>query len=159
MRPVLMTAKDAVKCAVFARSNWWRVPVRAELPEVFFDQVAAEDLEGERIAVTGHRDGAVLDRAIEELLADVGVSAELVPNLPGPALHAAVAGNEVVALMAGPNALPSGVLARRLDPRRVLRFELLWRDEEPSSALAGFIGAATDSAERVPPTRALAAVA
>ena len=140
-------------------SEPWEVLIGTGHPLAGIGPVAAKDLEGERIAVTGHRDGAVLDRAIEELLADVGVSAELVPNLPGPALHAAVAGNEVVALMAGPNALPSGVLARRLDPRRVLRFELLWRDEEPSSALAGFIGAATDSAERVPPTRALAAVA
>ena len=35
--PVLMTDKDAVKCRRFARPNWWRVPVRAELPVVFYD--------------------------------------------------------------------------------------------------------------------------
>lgn len=35
--PVLMTAKDAVKCCAFARSNCWSVPVRAELPSAFFD--------------------------------------------------------------------------------------------------------------------------
>jgi tetraacyldisaccharide 4'-kinase len=35
--PVLMTDKDAVKCAGFARANWWRVPVQGVLPEAFFD--------------------------------------------------------------------------------------------------------------------------
>ncbi len=35
--PVLMTDKDAVKCRRFARPNWWRVPVRAELPAAFYD--------------------------------------------------------------------------------------------------------------------------
>ena len=35
--PVLMTDKDAVKCSAFARPNWWRVPVRAELPQAFYD--------------------------------------------------------------------------------------------------------------------------
>jgi len=39
-RPVLMTEKDAVKVAGFARERWWFVPVRAELPEGFFDEVA-----------------------------------------------------------------------------------------------------------------------
>ncbi|MBS0438509.1 MAG: tetraacyldisaccharide 4'-kinase, partial [Proteobacteria bacterium] len=39
--PVLMTEKDAVKCASFAKAHWWSVPVRAQLPPVFFDAVAA----------------------------------------------------------------------------------------------------------------------
>ncbi|HET7064527.1 MAG TPA: tetraacyldisaccharide 4'-kinase [Rudaea sp.] len=39
--PVLMTEKDAVKCAGFADARCWRVPVRAELPDDFFDAVAA----------------------------------------------------------------------------------------------------------------------
>ena len=34
-RPLLMTDKDAVKCQSFAQPNWWRVPVRAELPPAF----------------------------------------------------------------------------------------------------------------------------
>lgn len=38
---VLMTEKDAVKCAEFARPNWYVVPVDAVLPESFFDAVAA----------------------------------------------------------------------------------------------------------------------
>jgi tetraacyldisaccharide 4'-kinase len=40
--PVLMTDKDAVKCREFARANWWRVPVRAVMPESFWDAVAAK---------------------------------------------------------------------------------------------------------------------
>ena len=39
--PVLMTEKDAVKCTSFAAVNFWCVPVRAELPETFFDAITA----------------------------------------------------------------------------------------------------------------------
>ena len=39
--PVLMTEKDAVKCMRFASANFWCVPVRAELPDAFFDAIAA----------------------------------------------------------------------------------------------------------------------
>ncbi|MBN8727386.1 MAG: tetraacyldisaccharide 4'-kinase [Xanthomonadales bacterium] len=39
--PVLMTEKDAIKCRAFAGDGWWQVPVRAELPDDFFDKVAA----------------------------------------------------------------------------------------------------------------------
>jgi tetraacyldisaccharide 4'-kinase len=39
--PVLMTEKDAVKCAAFADPRHWFVPVQARLPEAFFDAVAA----------------------------------------------------------------------------------------------------------------------
>ena len=34
--PVLMTEKDAVKCVGIAGSDWFSVPVRAELPEAFW---------------------------------------------------------------------------------------------------------------------------
>jgi tetraacyldisaccharide 4'-kinase len=39
--PLLMTEKDAVKCAAFARPNWYAVPLRAVLPQAFIDQVDA----------------------------------------------------------------------------------------------------------------------
>lgn len=39
--PVVMTAKDAVKCRAFACDRDWYLPVRAELPAEFFDAVAA----------------------------------------------------------------------------------------------------------------------
>lgn len=35
--PVVMTEKDAVKCADFAAENWWYVPVQAVLPPVFLE--------------------------------------------------------------------------------------------------------------------------
>jgi tetraacyldisaccharide 4'-kinase len=40
--PVLMTEKDAVKCAEFADARHWFVPVRAQLPADFLDAVAAQ---------------------------------------------------------------------------------------------------------------------
>lgn len=36
-QPLLMTDKDAIKCRPFARSHWWRVPVRAVLPAAFYE--------------------------------------------------------------------------------------------------------------------------
>jgi tetraacyldisaccharide 4'-kinase len=38
--PVLMTDKDAIKCRRFAQPGWWRVPVKAELSDEFFDALA-----------------------------------------------------------------------------------------------------------------------
>ncbi|TAL83947.1 MAG: tetraacyldisaccharide 4'-kinase [Rhodanobacter sp.] len=35
--PVLMTDKDAVKCRRFAQADWWRLPVRADLPAAFYE--------------------------------------------------------------------------------------------------------------------------
>jgi len=46
--PVLMTEKDAVKCAAFAPPQSWAVPVRAVLPEAFFDAVAAKLVQARR---------------------------------------------------------------------------------------------------------------
>jgi DNA-binding transcriptional LysR family regulator len=137
----------------------WLVLVGTGHPLAGIGPVAADALDGERVAVTGHRDGAALDRAVGELLADLGVASELVPSAPGPALHDAVAANEVVALTTAPDALPSGVIARRLDPRRTLSFELLWSAEPASPALAGFINLAHADAQGPPPARSLAAVA
>ena len=35
--PVVMTAKDAVKCQTFSRDNMWQVPVSAQLSDGFYD--------------------------------------------------------------------------------------------------------------------------
>ena len=121
--------------------------------------VAAEQLNGERVAVTGHRDGAALDRAVAELFDELGVASELVPAAPGPALLGTVAASEVLVLTTAPDALPAGVIARTLDPRRTLAFELLSRDETPSPALASFVDLAATTDQRPPTTRSLAAVA
>jgi hypothetical protein len=120
--------------------------------------VAAKDLDGASIAVSGHRDGAAFDRAVHDLVGELGVATELVSTGPGPALQAAVAENEVLALTTAPECLLAGVMARRLDSPRTLAFELLTRDEIPSPALAGFIASAAATAQRAP-ARSLAAVA
>jgi tetraacyldisaccharide 4'-kinase len=44
---LLMTDKDAVKCRRFARANWWRVPVQAQLPAAFYAALG-ERLDGLR---------------------------------------------------------------------------------------------------------------
>ncbi|MDA0159884.1 LysR substrate-binding domain-containing protein [Solirubrobacter ginsenosidimutans] len=119
--------------------------------------IAATDLDGERIAVTGHRDDAALDAAVTQLLADLDVVAAHTRGLPGPPLYAAVAENEVIALTTMPDDVPPGVIARTLHPRRTLDFELLWRNEAPSAAVAALISAAARPTRMS--VRSLAAVA
>jgi DNA-binding transcriptional LysR family regulator len=121
--------------------------------------LVAEDLHGERIAVTGHRDGAAFDRAVSMLLAEMGVDADLVPSGPGPRLYTAVAGNEVVALTTLPDPVPHNVIRRTIDPARALFFELLWRDETSTPALAELIKLAGAHARHPSATRPLAAAA
>jgi DNA-binding transcriptional LysR family regulator len=137
----------------------WVVLVGTGHPLAGLGSVDAEDLQGERIAVTGHRDGAVLDRTVSDVLAELGVAAQLVPGAQGPARHAAVANNETVVLTTAPDAVSSGVIVRSLEPRRTLAFELLWRDEVMSPALSDLINWAAADVRRPSSTRALAAVA
>jgi DNA-binding transcriptional LysR family regulator len=110
------------------------------------DPLAAEELDGERIMVTGHRDGAGYDRAIEQLLDDLDIAAVVVPGVPEPALQAAIAEGALV-LTTAPVLFGAGVTARPLEPTRVLGFELLWRDETPSPALDAFIQTASSCVE------------
>jgi DNA-binding transcriptional LysR family regulator len=122
--------------------------------------LAAQDLRGERIAVTAHRDGAGYDRAVADVLSELGVAATLVRSAPGPGLHGAVADGDALALTTAPDALNAEVIARPLDPARALAFELLWRDETPSPALSELIRVAAQSVERgANKRRLLAAVA
>jgi hypothetical protein len=100
-----------------------------------------------------------LDRTISDLLAELGVAAHLVPGAQGPARHAAVAENEAVVLTTAPEAVPSDVIVRRLEPRRTLAFELLWRDEVTSPALSELIRLAGASYRRPSSIRPLTAVA
>lgn len=37
--PVIMTEKDAVKCENFSQSNWWYLPIKAELPSSFWEKL------------------------------------------------------------------------------------------------------------------------
>jgi len=65
----------------------------------------------------------------------------------------------MVALTTTEATVPAGVIARTLDPRRTLAFELLWRDESPSPPLSELIRLAAAHARRAPAPRRLAAVA
>jgi DNA-binding transcriptional LysR family regulator len=153
------TGSPAGMKALDLGSAEWVVLIGTGHPLAGIGPVDARDLGGERIAVTGHRDGAASDRAVVDVLTKLGVTGDLVPTGPWPGLHAAIKGNDVLALTTVPEALPAGVIARRLDPRRTLSFELLWRDDVPSPALAAFVDAAAAHARPQPSPRMLAAVA
>ncbi|MEA2405266.1 MAG: hypothetical protein QOE08_1913 [Thermoleophilaceae bacterium] len=111
--------------------------------------VQAPNLQGEQIAVTAHREASGYDRAVAGLLEELGVTAVLTRAAPGPSLQAAVARGEAVGLTTAPAELHPEVVVRPLHPRRTLAFELAWRDEAQSPALAEFVRLI---AERVDPS-------
>jgi DNA-binding transcriptional LysR family regulator len=119
--------------------------------------VAAPELEGQRFVVTGHRDGAGYDRLVADTLGALGVTAALERGGPGPAMLAAVAAGEALALTTAPDAAIGGVVARAITPVRRVEFALLWRDETPAPALNELIRCA--EARAGAPRRMLAAVA
>jgi DNA-binding transcriptional LysR family regulator len=101
--------------------------------------LAWHELNGQQLAVSGHRDDQACDRAVTEVLDEQGVTAMHLRCGPEPALRAAVACGDALALTTAPSSLGLGVSARSLEPLRTLDFELLWRDETPSPALQEFI--------------------
>jgi DNA-binding transcriptional LysR family regulator len=113
----------------------------------------SQQLQGERIAVTAHHDGAAQDRMVADVLGELGVSAAMMRSAPGPALYRSIARGEAIALTTAPMALPCGVLARPLNTPREVPFELLWRGETPSPALAEFVRVAAASSDDAPATR------
>jgi DNA-binding transcriptional LysR family regulator len=123
--------------------------------------IGPDELHGEPIVMTGHRDGAPHDRAVADLLRSFGVSPVLRRGGPGPALYGGVAAGDAVALTTAVAATGRELIARPLEPARSVRFALLSRDETPSPALAELIRAARDGAETPQPASraALAAVA
>jgi len=117
--------------------------------------VGADELEGEQVVVTGHRDGAAYDGAIAELLSELGVTPEFMQGGPGPALFTAVAAGHALALT---TAASAGELeARPLTPPRTMGFDLLWCSRTPSPALAELIRAAEAAAPRRRPALAVVA--
>jgi DNA-binding transcriptional LysR family regulator len=120
--------------------------------------IQAGELDGEPVVVSGHRDGAAYDRAVTETLSGLGATPRLRRGGPGPALFAAVAAGDALALSTETAAAGSGLVARPLEPARHMRFALLARDEESSPALAELIRAATSPGAGAP-RPALAAVA
>jgi DNA-binding transcriptional LysR family regulator len=119
--------------------------------------VAAPELDGQRFVVTGHRDGAGYDRLVAETLGALGVTAALERGGPGPAMLAAVAAGDALALTTTPDAAIGGVAARVISPARRVEFALLWRDETPAPALNELIRGA--EARAGAPRPMLAAVA
>ena len=119
--------------------------------------VPAEDLDGEAVMVTGHRDGAAYDRAVGETLADLEATPELQPGGPGPALFDRVACSEATALTTTPDVAVGGMVVRPLDTARAVEFALLSLDETPAAAIEEFIEVA--KAVAVPARPVLRAVA
>ena len=124
------------------------------------DRVAPQELQGERIAVTSHRDGAGHDRMVASLLGELDVTAAMVRTAPGPAQYLGLGRGDTIALTTAPDAIPAGTVVRPLDPPGTVRFKLLWGDESPSPAVAEFIRIAVESVDRLSTTRrSLTAVA
>jgi DNA-binding transcriptional LysR family regulator len=124
------------------------------------EPIAACDLEGEQIVVTGHRDGAAYDRAVTELLGSLGVTCGLLRGGPGPALYAAVTAGDALALTTAPAAAVHGLHVRPLEPARRVRIALLWREGAPTPALRRLIRLAENAPAPLPDPRSrLTAVA
>jgi DNA-binding transcriptional LysR family regulator len=115
--------------------------------------IDSQQLQGERIAVTAHRDGALHDRMVADVLGELGVTAAMTRSAPGPALYRSVACGDAIALTTAPAALPPAVLARPLNPPRGVPFALISRDESASPALAEFVRIAAASAGDLDTTR------
>ena len=114
------------------------------------------DLAGERIVVTGDRDGRGYDGLVTDALEGMGVTAVLERGGPGPALFGPVAAGEALALTTAPVAVGE-ITALPLSPERRVDFALLWGQETPQPALGQLIRHAQTRA--VPQRPALVAVA
>jgi DNA-binding transcriptional LysR family regulator len=118
--------------------------------------ISADELDGEALVVTGHRDGAGYDRAVAETLTDLGLSPALRRGGPGPALFGPVAGGQALGLSTAGGGATSDLIVRPLRPQRAIRFELQWQEDRPMPALRAFIRAAescTASSDRASNTR------
>jgi DNA-binding transcriptional LysR family regulator len=99
-------------------SEPWVVLVGREHRLATAGPVAAHELRGVPVVVTGHRDGAPYDRAVAETLNELGLTPVLSRGGPGPALHAAVAAASAVALTTAAAATSGEILVRPLEPSR-----------------------------------------
>jgi DNA-binding transcriptional LysR family regulator len=140
-----------------AREPWLVLAAASHRLGTATGPVAASELDGEPVVVTGQRDGLAYDRAVTETLEELGVTPELRRGGPGPALFAPVAAGEAVALTTSEDAAGDGMVARRLDPVRWVEFALLSNEATPSPALNDLINFATAiSANAQPALRAVA---
>ncbi|MGO9487669.1 MAG: LysR substrate-binding domain-containing protein, partial [Solirubrobacteraceae bacterium] len=148
-------------CGVDVGSEPWMVLVGRRHRLAGEGPLHVDDLQGEEIVITGHRDGAAYDRAVADTLTELGVTPVLRRGGPGPALFAAVAQGDALALTTAPDAVDAELLVRPLDPGRALGFELLWGRDTPSPALTELIRAAEEQSRCATPASrpALRAVA
>jgi DNA-binding transcriptional LysR family regulator len=118
--------------------------------------IAPDDLAGERIVVSGDRDGRGYDGLVTDVLEAMGVTAVLERGGPGPALFGPVAAGEALALTTAPVGVGQ-IAALPLSPARRVDFALLWGQETPQPALGQLVRHAQTRA--MPPRPALVAVA
>ncbi len=96
------------------------------------ESVTPAELAGERVVVTGHRDGGGYDGLVADTLEAMGVTAVLEPGGPGPALFGPVATGEALALTTAPQMAVGEITALSLKPVRRVDFALLWGEETPA---------------------------
>jgi DNA-binding transcriptional LysR family regulator len=109
--------------------------------------IGPDELHDQPVVMTGHRDGAPHDRAVDDLLRSFGVTPVRRRGGPGPALFESVIAGDAVALSTPAAATGRELIARTLEPGRSVPFALLRRDETPSPALREFARAAEDRIE------------
>jgi DNA-binding transcriptional LysR family regulator len=103
-------------------------------------RIAAEDLHGEVVAVSGGRGGASYDRLVSGLLDSLGVRHRLRPSGYGPAMLAPVRSGAAIALVPACSIEGDGRIATRpLDPSSTFPFELVWPESVASAALDAFV--------------------
>jgi DNA-binding transcriptional LysR family regulator len=127
----------------------WLVLIGQGHPLAGAGPVAAAELEGQRFVVTGHRDGAGYDRLVADTLGALGVRVALERGGPGPAMLAAVAAGEGLALTTALEAAIGGIAARPIKPARRVELALLYRDDARSPQLTELIRTA-EARVRVP---------
>jgi DNA-binding transcriptional LysR family regulator len=109
--------------------------------------ISADEVAGERVVITGHRDGAGYDREVMETLEALGVRPRVLRGGPGPALFAPVADGTALALSTAGRSEGNGIVGRALLPAPELTFQLFWRDGLPTPALVELIRAAEGAAQ------------
>ncbi len=134
-----MFGSDELARVRLSREPWVVLAAAAHRLGAQAGAVCADELQGEPVVVSGHRDGAAYDRAVEETLAELGLTPELRRGGSGPALFAAVASTDAIALTTSP-VTGEGMITRVLETAGEVEFALLWRDREtPAPALNQFI--------------------
>jgi len=105
--------------------------------------VTVEELDGEELVTSGHRDGAAFDSAIADMLAVVGVSCSECRGGWGSSFLTAVATGRAVAVTTPCSVNRAEVRCRRLEPQQTMSFELVWLADTPSPPLAALLAVAS----------------